>query len=108
MSALGEAEGTKPGGTWPAEADARAAVGHVRAHNGRAKLRTLFYDVVGTGVLTSHFWVSYEAGIGFMVGKDIGSNTRREVNGEVTCEQERVGSCAYRAPLTQGITGSPF
>ena len=78
--------------------------GHVRAHNGGAKLRTLFYDVVRTGVLTSHFWVGYEASIGLMVGKDIGSDTRREVNGEVTCEQERVGSCADRAPLTQLIS----
>ena len=78
--------------------------GHFRAHNGGAILRTLFYDVVGTGVLTSNFWVSDEAGMGFMVGKDIGSNTGREVNSEVTCEQERVGSCTDRAPLTQLVS----
>ena len=46
-------------------------------------MRTLFYDVVGTGVLASHFWVGYEASMGFVVGKDIGSDTRREVNSEV-------------------------
>ena len=56
--------------------------GHFRAHNGGAILRTLLYDVVGTGVLTSNFWVSDEASMGFMVGKDIGSDTRREVNSE--------------------------
>ena len=74
--------------------------GHVRAHNWATKLRTLFDDVIGTGVLTSYFWVGYEASIGFVVGKDIGSYTRREVNGEVTGEQERVGGGADRAPLT--------
>ena len=42
--------------------------------------------------------------MGFMVGKDIGSDTRREVNSEVTCEQERVGSCTDRAPLTQLVS----
>ena len=77
--------------------------GHVRAHNGGAILRTLFYDVIGT-VLTSNFWVGDETSMGFMVGKDIGSDTRREVNSEVTCEQERVGSCTDRAPLTQLVS----
>ena len=75
--------------------------GHVRAHDGGTKLRTLFDDVIGTGVLASHFWVGYEASIGFMVGKNIGADTRREVNGEV---QERVSSCADRAPLTQLVS----
>ena len=75
--------------------------GHVRAYNGGTKLRTLFDDVVGTRVLTSHFWVGYEASISCMVGKNIGSYPRREVNGEVAGEQERVGSSADRAPLTQ-------
>ena len=53
--------------------------GHFRVHNGGTKLRTLFDFVVGAGVLTSHFRIGYEASIGFMVGKDIGSYTRREV-----------------------------
>ena len=56
---------------------------------------TLFDYVIGVGVLSSHFRVGYEACIGFMVGKDIGSNARREVNGEVTCEQERVSRSSY-------------
>jgi len=64
--------------------------GHFRAQNGGTKLSTLFDYVIGAGVLTSHFRVGYEASIGFMVGKDIGANARREVNGEVTCKQERV------------------
>ena len=62
--------------------------GHFRAHNGGTELSTLFDYVVGARILTSHFRVGYEASIGFMVGKYISSNTGREVNSEVACEQE--------------------
>ena len=89
MSVLGDAKkGMRPGGTWP------ASKGHFSPHNGGTKLRTLFDYVVGAGVLTSYFRVGYEVSIGFMVGKDIGSNAGGEVNGKVTCLQERVGRSA--------------
>ena len=64
--------------------------GHFRSHDRRSILSTLFYYVIGPGILTSRIKVSDEARIRFMVGKDIGADARREVNGEVTCEQERV------------------
>ena len=102
MSALGEArKGMRPGGTWPAVA---VIQDHFSAQDGGAELRTLFDYVIGSGVRTSHFRVGYKASIGFMVGKDISANARREVNGEVTCQQERVRRSAYGAPLTQLVS----
>ena len=56
---------------------------------------TLFDYVVGARILASHFRVSYEASVGFMVGEYVGSNTGREVNSEVAGEQERVCRSTY-------------